>query len=65
VIPNIEPAGCTSDEDEADLAARDPNEEISNPDGPSLSGERHLEIYFESIDELYHWNGEMWVLWNY
>lgn len=65
VIPNLGPGGASSDEDEADLAERDPDEEITDADGPSISGDEALMAYREDVDELYHWNGHIWLLWNY
>lgn len=70
VIPNMGPGGPTSDEDEADLSERDPDEEIGDADGPSLSGDKALMVYNSEIDELWVWNegggapGE-WMMWNY
>lgn len=65
VIPNLGPGGATSDEDEEDLAERDPDEEITDADGPSLSGDKALMAYREDVDELYTWNDGTWLLWNY
>lgn len=71
VVPNIDPAGAYSKEDQEDLDKRDPDQEISDPDGPSLSGITSLMAYFPEIDELYLWEqSELmpvgnWVLWNY
>lgn len=64
VIPNIGPGGPTSEEDEEDLAERDPDQEIQDADGPSLSGDRAYMMYFAGDDELFVWDGE-WRMWNY
>ena len=68
VIPNIGPGGATTDEDQVDLDERDPDQEIVEPDGPSLSGQQELMAYFSNIDELWCWkpgDDGHWSLWNY
>ena len=64
-IPNLGPSGATSDQDEADLAERDPDEEIMDADGPTLDGTIMLMAYNGSVDELYTWQTDTWYLWNY
>lgn len=66
-IPNIEPSGATTQADEEDLDERDPDQEITDPDGPSLGGEIALMAYSAQIDELFVWDSEdsKWHLWNY
>jgi hypothetical protein len=66
VIPNLGPGGATTDEDEADLDERDPDQDITDADGPSLGGDTALMAYFPEIDELFTYReGTGWVLWNY
>jgi hypothetical protein len=70
VLPNLGPRGAFSDEDQADLDKRDPNQEITDADGPTLTGQTDLIAYFPEIDELYVWfnpQGQVgsWILWNY
>lgn len=66
-VPNLGPGGATSDEDEEDLAERDPDEEIDVADGPTLGDEKALMAYFPEVDELFLFSEEEneWVLWNY
>jgi len=67
VIPNIGPSGATTDDDEEDLAERDPDQEITDADGPSVSGDKALMAYQPSIDALYLWypDDKTWRMWNY
>jgi len=67
VIPNIGPGGATTEEDEVDLAQRDPNEEIADADGPSVTGQVAFMAYNAEVDELWLWypDDNRWRLWNY
>ena len=67
VIPNMGPGGPTSEEDESDLAQRDPDGDLEDADGPSLGGEQALMAYAADTDELWVWHSDerCWLLWNY
>jgi hypothetical protein len=67
VIPNIGPGGATSEADEEDLAERDPDQEIVDADGPSVSGDKAMMAYQPSLDALYLWypGDKAWRMWNY
>lgn len=64
-LPNLGPGGPTSEQDEADLEERDPNEEVTDPDGPTLAGDMALMAYVPGSDELYTYKDGRWLLWNY